>query len=83
MLQTLPETTERIQQELLLQTTLGPALMNTKGFAAPEVNTPMPGRGRSVRARARCPSGSPSCGDSGSSSTADLQEGKALLEELA
>jgi predicted ATPase len=36
VLQTLPETAERIQQELLLQTTLGPALMNTKGFAAPE-----------------------------------------------
>src|SRR5262245_53089429 len=36
LLQALPETTERIQQELLLQTTLGPALMNTKGFAAPE-----------------------------------------------
>ena len=36
VLQTLPETTERIQQELLLQVTLGPALMNTKGFAAPE-----------------------------------------------
>jgi predicted ATPase len=36
VLQTIPETTERIQQELLLQVTLGPALMNTKGFAAPE-----------------------------------------------
>ena len=37
VLQTLPETTERTQQELVLQTTLGPALMITKGFAAPEV----------------------------------------------
>jgi predicted ATPase len=37
VLQTLPETAERTEQELLLQTTLGPALMNTKGFAAPEV----------------------------------------------
>src|SRR5262245_5207678 len=36
VLQTLPETAERNQQELLLQITLGPALMNTKGFAAPE-----------------------------------------------
>jgi len=36
VLQTLPETAECIQQELLLQITLGPALMNTKGFAAPE-----------------------------------------------
>src|SRR5262249_5446674 len=33
----LPETAERTQQDLLLQTTLGPALMITKGFAAPEV----------------------------------------------
>ena len=37
VLQTLPETADRIQQELLLETTLGPALMITKGFAAPEV----------------------------------------------
>jgi predicted ATPase len=37
MLQTLPETAERLQQELVFQTTLGPALMITKGFAAPEV----------------------------------------------
>jgi class 3 adenylate cyclase/predicted ATPase len=37
VLQTLPETAERIQQELLLQIALGPALMITKGFAAPEV----------------------------------------------
>ncbi len=37
VLPTLPETAERIQQELLMQTTLGPALMITKGFAAPEV----------------------------------------------
>ncbi|HEX6122022.1 MAG TPA: adenylate/guanylate cyclase domain-containing protein [Ktedonobacterales bacterium] len=36
VLQTLPETTERSQQELLLQITLGPVLMMTKGFAAPE-----------------------------------------------
>src|SRR5918992_1372858 len=37
VLQTLPDTPERAQQELVLQTTLGPALMATKGFAAPEV----------------------------------------------
>jgi TOMM system kinase/cyclase fusion protein len=36
-LQTLPDTPERVQHELLLQTTLGPALMATRGFAAPEV----------------------------------------------
>ena len=37
LLATLPETPERAQQELDLQTTLGPALMFTKGQAAPEV----------------------------------------------
>ena len=52
VLQTLPETTERIQQELLLQTTLGPALMNTKGFGAPEVEHVY------ARARALCESAS-------------------------
>jgi predicted ATPase/DNA-binding winged helix-turn-helix (wHTH) protein/class 3 adenylate cyclase len=36
-LKTLPETPERTQLELVLQTTLGPALMATKGYAAPEV----------------------------------------------
>jgi predicted ATPase len=50
VLQTIPETIERIQQELLLQTTLGPALMNTKGFAAPEVEHAY------ARARALCQS---------------------------
>ncbi len=33
----LPENTERLQQELSLQTTLGKALIATKGYAAPEV----------------------------------------------
>ena len=37
LLATLPDTPERAQQELDLQTTLGPALMVTKGQAAPEV----------------------------------------------
>jgi predicted ATPase len=37
LLQTLPDTPERAQQELELQTTLGPALMANKGFTAPEV----------------------------------------------
>jgi TOMM system kinase/cyclase fusion protein len=37
LLATLPETPERAQQELIMQTTLGPALINTKGQAAPEV----------------------------------------------
>src|SRR5262245_7192747 len=48
VLQTLPETAERIQQELLLQVTLGPPLMNTKGFAAPEAEHAY------ARARALC-----------------------------
>src|SRR5262249_50339820 len=37
LLAMLPETPERARQELDLQTTLGPALINTKGQAAPEV----------------------------------------------
>jgi class 3 adenylate cyclase/predicted ATPase len=37
LLKALPETPERIQQELQMQTLLGSALMATKGFAAPEV----------------------------------------------
>ncbi|MBI3302136.1 MAG: hypothetical protein HYZ72_08695 [Deltaproteobacteria bacterium] len=37
LLQALPDTPERLQKELLLQTTLGPALIATKGQAAPEV----------------------------------------------
>jgi predicted ATPase len=37
LLQTLPDTPERMQQELMLQITLGPALTAIKGMAAPEV----------------------------------------------
>ena len=37
LLQLLPDTPERTQQELVLQTTLGPALIATKSWAAPEV----------------------------------------------
>jgi class 3 adenylate cyclase len=37
VLATLPDTPERVQQELALQTTLCPALVATKGFASPEV----------------------------------------------
>jgi predicted ATPase len=36
VLMTLPETPERLQQELDLQVALGPALMATKGYAAPD-----------------------------------------------
>jgi class 3 adenylate cyclase/tetratricopeptide (TPR) repeat protein len=37
LLTTLPDTPARVQSELTLQTTLGPALMATRGYAAPEV----------------------------------------------
>jgi predicted ATPase len=37
VLASLPDTAERLQYELALQTTLGPVLMATKGYAAPEV----------------------------------------------
>jgi class 3 adenylate cyclase/tetratricopeptide (TPR) repeat protein len=37
LLTTLPDTPARVQAELTFQTTLGPALMTTRGFAAPEV----------------------------------------------
>ncbi|MBI3756387.1 MAG: hypothetical protein HY267_00270 [Deltaproteobacteria bacterium] len=37
LLQRLPDTQERTQQELMLQITLGVPLQNTKGYAAPEV----------------------------------------------
>jgi predicted ATPase len=37
LLTALPDTPERLQAELTLQTTLGPALMATRGYAAPEV----------------------------------------------
>ncbi len=37
LIATMPDSPERIQQELILQTNLGTALMTTKGFAAPEV----------------------------------------------
>jgi predicted ATPase len=45
---TLPETSARAQQELDLQLTLGPALMATRGHAAPEVEQTY------ARARALC-----------------------------
>ena len=38
-LKTLPATPERAQRELVLQTTLGPALIATKGYASVEVET--------------------------------------------
>ena len=37
VLETLPQTSARNQQELVMLTTLGPALLATRGFAAPQV----------------------------------------------
>src|ERR1700732_4927192 len=37
LIETLPDTQERSELELALQTTLGPVLIATKGYAAPEV----------------------------------------------
>jgi len=48
VLATLPDTPARAQQELVLQTTLGPALMASQGIAAPEVERAY------ARARALC-----------------------------
>jgi predicted ATPase len=48
VLRTLPDAPEQSQQELAMQTCLGPALMATKGFAAPEVEHVY------TRARALC-----------------------------
>ena len=48
VLKALPDTPEHIQQELALQIALGPALMATRGYAAPEVGK------TGTRARALC-----------------------------
>ena len=48
LLKAMPDTPEGAQQELLLLTTLGPALMATQGYAAPEVE------GVYARARELC-----------------------------
>jgi predicted ATPase len=47
LLQTLPDTPERVQHELGVQTTLGPVLMAIRGWAAPEVEATY-ARARSV-----------------------------------
>jgi predicted ATPase len=49
LLETAPETPERIRQELALQTRLGPAVIAVKGFAAPDVEASTPGRGSCAR----------------------------------
>jgi TOMM system kinase/cyclase fusion protein len=48
VLQSLPDSPERSRQELVLQTTIGPAFMAIKGYAAPEVEHAY------ARARALC-----------------------------
>ena len=55
LLATVPETPERIRQELALQTRLGPAVIAVKGYAAPDVETVYT-RARELCARvADCP----------------------------
>ena len=55
LLATVPETPERIRQELALQTRLGPAVQAVKGFAAPDVEA-VYNRARELCARvADCP----------------------------
>ena len=61
LLAALPETPERIQQELVLQATLGPALMAIKGFAAPEVAHAYARAMRCASRWARRPSSLPCC----------------------
>jgi predicted ATPase len=51
LLSALPDTPERAQRELGLHLTLGPVLMNSRGFAAPEVGVLY------TRARELCPQG--------------------------
>ena len=55
LLETVPETPERIRQELALQTRLGPAVHAVKGYAAPDVEA-VYNRARELCARvADCP----------------------------
>ena len=55
LLETVPETPERIRQELALQTRLGPAVHAVKGYASPDVET-VYNRARELCARvADCP----------------------------
>jgi predicted ATPase len=62
VLTTLPETPERLQQELDLQVALGTALRTTKGNTAPEVELPTPGPGSCVRSSVTRRSSSRCCG---------------------
>ena len=48
LLQTLPATPERNQQEMDVHIALGASLIATKGYAAPEVDRPTPAPGSSV-----------------------------------
>jgi predicted ATPase len=97
LLQILPDTPERTQQELLLQIALGPPLMATKGFAASEVERAY-ARARELRAatslaRLWQQQGKHHAARNRLSEiynwftegfdTKDLREAKALLEELA
>ena len=65
LLQTLPDTPERAQQELMLQITLGAPLIATKGLGPRKWNKPTPGRGSCVSRWARLLSSSRCCRDCG------------------
>ncbi len=66
VLKALPDTPERIQQELTLQTTLGLALIAVKGYAAPEVEKYLcAGPGSCASRWGRLLSSSPHCMDCG------------------
>jgi class 3 adenylate cyclase/predicted ATPase len=80
----LPEGPAREQQELLLQLALGPALMSTKGFTAPEVETAF---GRAAELCTRAGEGPQLCQALFGLSTfyrarADLRRARELAEQL-
>jgi class 3 adenylate cyclase len=66
LLQKLPDSPERIQRELLLQLTVGPAFIAVKGWASRERSELTAARGSFVSGWATPRSFSPPCGDCGS-----------------
>ena len=84
LLKTLPDTPERTQQELMLQITLGPALMATKAMAPRKWNKPTPGRGSCASRWGRPRSSSRCCGGCGAFYLvrAESQTARELAEQL-
>ena len=58
LLKTLPDTSERTQQELALQITLGIPWQATRGFASPEVERPIPEPGSCASRSGKLPNSS-------------------------